>query len=220
MFRRRKKVILGELAAEVLRERTGLDDPNKAVGKLIRLVQLAESESNDLSDRLHEMQVRVEAAQEDANRVDAEFRQIVGKIAEAIDLGEQQDRSLHGMLSRIGDLRRKAEIVDLFDRVRGGRFDPDKELLRRVACAVGTATVGTVDTVLKRVNALAGMPGQIRGLELERDRLRDRVEELDGFDEDGNDLVAELQELHRRNQTLARRVEELENSEAEVPDAR
>lgn len=192
MIRRRKNKV-SEMAAEVLRERTGLDNLDQAVGKLVRQVQIAEGEANALEDRLHGMQVLVETAQVDLDRVTADHRQIVDSILGLLDLDpERHDVTLHSMLSRLGTLRRKAEIVDLFDRVRGGRFDPDKELLRRVACAVGTATVGDTGAVLQRVNALAGMPGKISKLERALRDERDRVECLrDELDYGENSVAAD-----------------------------
>lgn len=157
---------LSKRAADELRSLTGMPNLDKAVEALMNMRDVADREADQLADRLHEMQVRVELAQQDLDRRDRQFLEHVQKLADALGL-EYEKVTEQVVLDEIRAVRSKGERLDLFYDVASGNFDPDRELLRRVACAVGTATVGDVKATLERLGALTAMPGKVANLERE-----------------------------------------------------
>lgn len=192
MFKKRK---LSPAVVKALVEDTGLTNLDRAVEKILETRDLANHEANNLADWLVAMQERVEIAQEDLDRRDAALQEHFCKLAEAAGLSSAAGMTEEIVLEQIRVLRRKADLVALFDDVRAGKFDPDAELLRRVACAAGTSTVGDVKSVLERVNTLASLPGKVAELLCRLTESEARIEELEGpvdeiVWEDDDDSVA------------------------------
>ncbi len=135
---KKKKRKISETCVEILEEHTGLSRPEQAIAKLIVITDLANEEAADFSKRLREMQTRVELAQEDLNRRDLELQSHFADLADAIGV-KLEDLTAESVVEAIRVQRSLAERMRVFRDVMDGNFDPDVELTRRVACALGTS---------------------------------------------------------------------------------
>lgn len=138
-------------------------------------LEAARAESAALSDRLHEMQTRVEVMGEELERRQDEFVAFLGRLSEAMGVDSLGGES--GTLDFLRRLRAKAELVDTLRSVLNGDFSPDLELRKRVACALGVASFSVGD-ILDRAQVLASV--HVKNAEMFRDlvALRAELDEL------------------------------------------
>lgn len=162
MFWKTKKTRLSELAAALLRRVTSENDPDRAVADLVQRFRKAQKDANKLADRLYEMQKRVEASQEELNRREETMRE-VGEAA-GLDV-EDPSRWLQ---DRVRFLRRQADLLATFREVSDGNFDPDRTLLRRLACCLGTSHMEP-DALIERANGILVENENLRRAQKEED---------------------------------------------------
>lgn len=188
MFKNRNKNRIGEVTMDLLTTLTGLKQPDQAVAKLIRMYQLANEEANALGDRLCEMQTRVEVAQADLDRRQLAMEQHLRELAEVsgVHLDECTEEKVMASLRK---LRVLAEQMNTIHEVQAGRFSPDNELVRRVACAVGTSSFDLKE-LLALLGKAAGYRGQVANLSSKLDgkdaqieALRRTIDELENPDD-------------------------------------
>jgi len=162
-------------------------NPFKTNKRLKADLQVAQAEADSLSARLSEFQTQVEVAGEALQLKDLEFVSFLHELQEAIG-GEFTTRE--SALDCIRRIRAKGDLMQTIFDVIDGAFEPDAELLRRVACALGTSQLD-VGSVLAQANGLGSV--QAKNIELFR-QLRTaqvRVAELEEevYDLNGSERV-------------------------------
>lgn len=139
-----------------------------------------EQQLEQMSDRLAELQTQIEVAQQDLDRRDAAFVNHITRLNEVIGAECSTEDLTYDAIRR---LREKAERMQSIQDVIDGSFEPDAELVRQFACAIGSAKFD-VNSLLTRAEMLASVHSrnaemyrqlahkQARIAELEDERLQ------------------------------------------------
>lgn len=105
------------------------------------------------------------------------------EIKEIEDFVFEHPRSpLDNLVTRLKVLLEKERAMDAFDAMRNGTYDADIELLRKLACVLGTSHINT-QSILSRADQLKTVQSQNRALGMENRNLRSKIDEL-RFEED------------------------------------
>lgn len=82
-------------------------------------------------------------------------------------------------MKRLRELRAHADQYVAIREVLAGRFDPDAQLLKQIACAAGCSQFD-IDSLRNRVSHLAGVLGENVKLSNELRAAKAKIEELEG----------------------------------------
>lgn len=145
--------------------------------RLNKTIDEMEAQLTDMSERLHEMQVTVEVQSEALTQKDVELMEFVHKLHETMG-GEKRLNSEADALARLRELRGNSDTYLAIRAVIRGNYDPDAELLRRLACAVGTSQLD-VDSVIRRAAQLSTALTKNAGLQYELRNAKSLIEELE-----------------------------------------
>ena len=129
---------------------------------------------DQMSERLAEHQTQIEVMAEALNKKDADLLAFVDRLHENMG-GELKLDSEAAALSRLRVIRGQAERYTAIMDMIHGDYDADAALLKRVACALGTADF-EVNHIISRAGHLAA--AHVRELALKRE-LADAKQEIE-----------------------------------------
>lgn len=160
-------------ASELLRSRGRSDNLEAALGAILREATNNENLASRLSDRLGEMQIRLEAASADQERQYGEYLTHIGKVRELLDVSSEAD-----LYEAIRAAKNRVALCSVaLSTARGGRL-PTGPLLRFIGDhADSLAGLHTKNAALFRERliveqALADRDEEIETLNREIDELR------------------------------------------------
>ena len=134
---------------------------------------------DQMSERLAEHQTQIEVMAEALNKKDADLLAFVDRLHENMG-GELKLDSEAAALSRLRVIRGQAERYTAIMDMIHGDYDADAALLKRVACALGTADF-EVNHIISRAGHLAA--AHSREMALKRE-LADAKTEIEGLKEE------------------------------------
>lgn len=155
------------------------------IRKLIRLWReraTAISERDAMSDRLYEFEVQVKVAGEALVQKDSELHVFIEQLHNTMG-GATLPTCESEALARLRVLRAQSDKYVAIRDALSGSLDADATLLRRLACAMGTADL-SVESVIDRANTLAKM--NVANGELKRTIARQHAEMNRCAEEDGH----------------------------------
>jgi hypothetical protein len=126
------------------------------IRKLTRLWReraTAIAERDAMADRLAEFQTQIEVAAQALDRKDSELFEFIGKLHNTMG-GATRPTCESEAMDRLRVIRAQADKYLAIRDALSGNLDVDATLLKRLACAMGTAELD-VESVIGRANALA-----------------------------------------------------------------
>lgn len=141
--------------------------------------QLKEADAmrDAMSERLFEAQTQIEVMGEALNRKDGELLKFVDKLHENMG-GTLKLTCEADALSRLRVIRDQAERYTAIMDVIHGTYDADKTMLKRVACALGTADFD-VHNIISQAGNLAAAHSRELALKRELEEAKTEIEELE-----------------------------------------
>jgi hypothetical protein len=139
-----------------------------------REMMKAAEQLDAMSERLFEAQTQIEVMADALEQKDKALLEFVGRLHENMG-GDLKLDSEAAALSRLRVIREQAERFTAIMDVVEGRYGADEQLLKRVACALGTSNFSAAN-VISRASQLAG--AHLKVIQLER-QVASMQQELD-----------------------------------------
>ena len=145
----------------------------RKVTKLREEARKADAAADALSNQCAMHQASAEVAQEGAMKYRAEFLEFANEIIGAT--GQEFD-DLNKVADYVRDMRRKVDKYHHIINVMNDKFNPDEQLLRRMACALGTSQLDP-NTVIARVDDLTTIKREKQAVERKLERATNELKE-------------------------------------------
>ena len=130
-----------------------------------------------MSDRLHEHQTQIEVMSEALNQKDTNMLELVGRLHENMG-GTRVPKNEDDALVRLRSIRAQADRYQEIIAMVHGEYDADNALLKRVACALGTADF-EVNHIISRAGHLAAAHSRELALKRELAEAKTEIAELE-----------------------------------------
>jgi hypothetical protein len=145
--------------------------------QLNKTIDAMEAQVVDMGERLHEHQTQIEVMAEALNQKDVAMLEFIGKLHENMG-GTRTLKTEDEALARLRTIRAAADrYYAIIDMMRGD-YDADAALLKRVACALGTADFES-NHIINRAGYLAAAHSREQALKRELDEAGTEIAELE-----------------------------------------